>query len=439
VRATLVVVLIAVATGLMTVPAVVLARALAPDAVLGVSGSLGGADVSNEVDPATLVIMGVAAALAVVQAVLLIMPAFLIGVGRRVRELAVLAAAGARSGDLRRVVLAPALICGSLGAMLGAAAACLFVLLVVPVGSQRELASALLAALLAALVGTGVAAAAAWYPAVRAVRTDPSRALSGAPASGPAPAPAGWVGASGVVVIVSGAGLAVLAVPQQAPAAVVGGVVLVEVGLVLLAAAGLGVLDRVRTTAAVTAYVLRDAARHRVRVLPAMTASLAVVASVTASLSYQATLHDAERATYSGSSLPSDARTQIVLVGAGVVAVLLVTWVTAALAAQEAQAELETLEILGAAPGTRRRIVAAQAGLVAVGGTVCGIPAGLALGALAVQYQASQVISGGRPAPELAVPWGVVALLAVAVPLVVAGLAGLTARTEVRLTRHVDR
>ncbi|WP_315095965.1 FtsX-like permease family protein, partial [uncultured Cellulomonas sp.] len=253
----------------------------------------------------------------------------------------------------------------------------------------------------------------------------------------PAPTP-WWVPGAGAVALVAGAGLAALAVPQQNPVAVVGGVALAETGLILLLAAALGALERVRATGAVTAYVLRDAARHPVRVLPAVAASVALVAAVTAAVSFQTTHHDAHQR-MNESALPSDTGTNMVVVGAGVLAVLVVTWVMTALAAQEAQAELETLEVLGAAPGTRRRIVAAQAGLVAVAGTLCGIPAGLALGVLAVQFQASQVISGGRPAPPFVVPWEVVLVLAVAVPVVVSGLAALTVRTEVRLTRHADR
>ncbi|KRD43931.1 hypothetical protein ASE38_07010 [Cellulomonas sp. Root930] len=438
-RAGLVVVMVAVATALLTLPAVMLARALTPGAELGISGSLHGGGATNVIDPASLVVLGIAAALAVMQAVVLITPAFLVGVRRRVRELSLLAAGGARPADVRRVVLVPALLSGSAGAVLGAAAGCAFVVLVVPVASSDELLAALLAAALAALVGVGVAVGAAWYPAVLAVRLDPARAIGGSPTPAQTVLTPWWVPASGAVSLVAGTGLAALAVPQQSPVAVVGGVVLADTGLIILVAAVLGGLERVRATGAVAAYVLRDAARHRERVLPAVAASLVVVAAVTAAISFQATHHDAQQRMYAGSSFPSDARTQVVLVGAGVVAVLLVTWVTAALAAQEAQAELETLEVLGAAPGTRRRIVAAQAGLVAVAGTLCGVPAGLALGVLAVQFQASQVISGGRPAPPFVVPWTVVLVLALAVPLVVSGLAALAVRTEVRLTRHVDR
>ncbi|WP_315095229.1 FtsX-like permease family protein, partial [uncultured Cellulomonas sp.] len=180
-RAVLVAVMVAIATALLTLPAVMLARALTPGTVLGISGSLHGWGAPNQVDPATLVILGIAAALAIVQAVLLITPAFLVGVRRRVRELALLFAAGARPADLRRVVLMPALLSGSAGAALGAAAGCAFVVLVVPVGSSDELLSALLAAALAALVGVGVAVGAACYPAVLAVRLDPTPAVRGTP------------------------------------------------------------------------------------------------------------------------------------------------------------------------------------------------------------------------------------------------------------------
>ena len=348
---------------------------------------------------------------------------------------------------------------------------------------------------------------------------------------GPAHRSAPWILPAALLAVAAGAFLAVQGAASR-PVQVIVGVVVAEVGLIALVGVLLGLLERLSARRAVTTFVLRDAARHRVRVLPAVAASLAMVALASAAMVYQQSQHAQEVGRYvasapigsalvltddghvgrargargpggagghprtrrrcvprSGrtgrpwswstvrsragpccpawdlssvtprsprrwvcprrpaptwprdasswltparstdgmvrlgllgsasermneSALPSDTATYVVLVGGGVLAVLLVTWVVTALAAQEARAELETLEVLGAPPGTRRRIVAAQAGLVAVAGTWCGVPAGLALGVLAVQFQASQVIAGGRPAPPLVVPWALVPVLA---------------------------
>lgn len=609
-RSAMVVVLVAVATGVGALPAVALARAVTPGSVLGISGTRydGLEDRLVRIDPATFTTLGVVGAVAALQAIVLIAPAFLLGVRRRVRELGVIAAAGASPSDLRRAVLAPGLICGVVGAAVGASVAYVLVLLAIPVGSPGELLTGALAAVAAGLAGTAVAVTAAWYPAVVAMRESEPGALSGVPSLRTVP----WILPAALAAVAAGVLLAVHGTASR-PVAVIGGVLAAEAGLIAALGVALGALERVPARGAVTTYVLRDAARHRLRVLPAVAAGVAMVALASAAMVYQHTQHAAEAARSSfpsaargsvwvltddsperladragtsaltpvraavgpdgpavvvvdghllgGSALTSegplvgdrdlaaalglspqagddldagrvlvaeggqvsadgtvvldvlggrtgvvvpaavaegvgdyagvilsqdaadelgltvrgvgviasddgpldpwqvaalaegasvvelgtdppdlhDPATQYGLVAAGILAVLLVTWVTTALAAQEARADLETLEAVGAPPRTRRRITAGQAGLVATLGAWCGVPAGIALGALLVDVQASQAIMGGRPGPDLSVPWWPVVALLVVLPVVVALLSALTTPTGVRLTQHADR
>ena len=129
-----------------------------------------------------------------------------------------------------------------------------------------------------------------------------------------------------------------------------------------------------------------------------------------------------------------DTATLYGLAAGGILAVLLVTWVVTALAAQEARADLETLEAVGAPPGTRRRIAAGQSGLVATAGAWCGVPAGIALGALLLDVRAGE----GRTPAELVIPWAPVVMLLVALSIVVSMIGAVTTSTRTELSRHHD-
>lgn len=126
------------------------------------------------------------------------------------------------------------------------------------------------------------------------------------------------------------------------------------------------------------------------------------------------------------------------MVGGGVLVVLLVTWVMSALAAQEARADLSTLESVGATPRTRRRIAAAQSGLVAVTATVCGVPAGLALGTVFLIAQHSQPFINQEALTGIVVPLGPLIALVVGLPVLVALLGGLTTSTRTELARRAE-
>ncbi|WP_426593421.1 FtsX-like permease family protein [Cellulomonas sp. McL0617] len=435
-RSLLVVVLIAIAAGVVALPMIEIGRALAPNSSFGVMAvvRLGmGMDPAARygVDESTLTFTAVVAALAAVQAVLLIAPAFLIGVRRRVGELRLLAAVGARPSDVRRTVLAPALLSGGVGSVLGVGLTLGLLMWTAPATEPIEWLFAVVAGVCAVGFGVVVSAVAAWYPADVAVRPEPQRPRE--------PLAGRRLAAAAGTSVLLGAGLSAWGAVQTLAVAVVVGVTVVEVGLVLLLAAMLRVLGRLPSRRAVAAFVLRDATRHPVRVLPAVAASLTLVAGVVGAICYQATTHRDIARTTNPVFVASDAPTQAVLVVAGTVAVLVVTWITTALAAEESQSDLEIFEAVGASAWVRRRMAAGQAAVVSVPAACFGVPAGLALGLLLVRVQADQVTNGGRPIPSYVIPWTAVLLLMVGLPAIVSTVAGLTARTGVRTGRPISR
>lgn len=124
-----------------------------------------------------------------------------------------------------------------------------------------------------------------------------------------------------------------------------------------------------------------------------------------------------------------DDQTGYLLVGFGALAVLVVTAVMSALAAQETRTDRATLDAVGAAPRTLRRIAGAQAGLIATAAAWTGVPAGFALATLLLVAQHSQTsLAAGTPLATTA-PTGPVLALLVGLPVAVAFLGALTAPT----------
>lgn len=111
----------------------------------------------------------------------------------------------------------------------------------------------------------------------------------------------------------------------------------------------------------------------------------------------------------------TDAEPQVatLIVGATVVVALLATMLSIGLAMAESRADLATVSAVGAGPNIRRRIVAAQAGVIAVLGTGCGLLAGFMLGYVLANWQS---IAYG-PNWTLAVPWVPIASMAAGIPL----------------------
>lgn len=123
----------------------------------------------------------------------------------------------------------------------------------------------------------------------------------------------------------------------------------------------------------------------------------------------------------------------ILAVGAGVTALLalLAGLMVTGLALADGRADLVTLASVGAPPGARRRMAASSAGFVSVLGCVAGAVSGL-IGARVLLPLASDVRSG------FVTPWAMLAAVVVGVPLLTAGVAWLTTRSDVPLVRRVE-
>ncbi|WP_410820772.1 FtsX-like permease family protein [Micromonospora sp. 050-3] len=224
------------------------------------------------------------AGLGLLEVVLLVGPAFAVGVRRRRRDLALVAVAGGDAAQLRRVVLADGVVLGVLGAAAG---------LLVGVGAafagrplmEQYVFSARFGgyrcwpAALVLLGGVAVLAGvlAALAPAWTAARQDVSAGLAGRRT--PAKSPGRWL-ALGLALVVGGAGLAAFGATRISPAVVLTGLILGELGLVCCTPTLLGMLARLgRVLPLAPRIALRDASRNRAAAAPAICAVMAAVAS----------------------------------------------------------------------------------------------------------------------------------------------------------------
>lgn len=243
--------------------------------------------------------------LGLTQAAIVAAGAFAVGVRRQLRDLGLIAAAGGRPADLRRVVIAAALVLGTAGAVAGVALGVGAIAAVMPwldewLGHRLPgLAVPWTVLGAVALLGLVAAVAAALVPARTAARTPVTAALAGhRPEERPSrrPAIAGIVLVAvgcvltGAAAVVRGAttvsstssehGTVVVRSPDVAGvAALVGGALLVVVGLTLTAPALAQALGRVGSwTPASLRLALRDLGRHRFRSGSAIGAVMAALA-----------------------------------------------------------------------------------------------------------------------------------------------------------------
>ncbi|MBO4270471.1 FtsX-like permease family protein [Microbispora triticiradicis] len=140
----------------------------------------------------------------------------------------------------------------------------------------------------------------------------------------------------------------------------------------------------------------------------------------------------------------------LVLAAAAAVLVLGMTFVATALAAAEARPDLETMAAVGAAPRTKRAVVAGQALVIALLGTTIGVLAGLPPGVATARvpsglYRPVMVLrSDGVPVVEhprppallLTIPWPLIALLVVGLPLLAALGGAVFTRSRLPLPRR---
>jgi putative ABC transport system permease protein len=225
---------------------------------------------------------GLIAGMAMLEIILLAGPAFAVGARRRRRDLALVAAAGGTPAHVRRIVLADGVVLGVLAAATGvvlgivvaAATVRLFEDVVVHVrsGSFRVFPVAL-ATLAALAVATGVLAA--LVPAWISSRQDVVTALAGR--RGITRSRRRW--------LVLGAALAAVGLAVAGAGAwrinwalILGGLVVVELGLVLCTPSIVGLVARLgRFLPLAPRIALRDTSRNRTAAAPAISAVMAAV------------------------------------------------------------------------------------------------------------------------------------------------------------------
>ncbi|MFG1672655.1 FtsX-like permease family protein [Micromonospora sp. NPDC049282] len=239
--------------------------------------------------------------LGLLEVVLLVGPAFAVGVRRRRRDLALVAVAGGDAAHLRRIVLADGVVLGAggaaLGLLLGVGTAFAGRPLVEQYlvherfGGYRVFPTAL-AAIAAVAVLAGVLAALA--PAWTAARQD---VLAGLAGRREAPRPRRRWLLLGAVLTVAGTALAAFAATRTSPTGVLAGVVLGELGLVFCTPTLVGLLARAGRLLPLTPRLaLRDASRNRSSAAPAISAVMAAVAGSVALGVYVASDDARERA-----------------------------------------------------------------------------------------------------------------------------------------------
>ncbi|MDN5718055.1 MAG: FtsX-like permease family protein, partial [Janibacter sp.] len=241
-------------------------------------------DMGGSDDTAQLVVLG--ATLLLITITLLVGPAFAVGATRQRRTLALAASNGATAGQLRRTVLAQALVLGGLSALVGAAVAAPVGWVVVRVITDRGsplgpfevpwwqlgaiCAIALLAAILAALL-----------PAQRLTRLDIVGAMRGRVVT---PPPSRWLFVLGLVVTGLGGAGVIIGLDRSE--------YVIALAAVLLVLGALLLVPRILHTLGLMAgplplplrLAVRDLARHRTRSAPTVAAVLAGSAALTMGL-----------------------------------------------------------------------------------------------------------------------------------------------------------
>ena len=238
------------------------------------------------VDPSsdqTFTLATIAIGLTVFEVVLLCGPAFAVGARRRQRELALVAATGGTAQQLRRMTQADGIVLGLTGAVAGIALGVPLALVVRPfveeyavhrlAGGFRIYPAALVAAVVLA-VFTGLVAS--LVPAITAARQNVVAALTGR--RGMARSRKRWI-ALGVLLVAAGGAIAVAGGFAIRAELIVAGLVVGQLGLVVVTPSMIGLLGRFGRSLPLTARIaLRDTARNRASAAPAISAVMAVVA-----------------------------------------------------------------------------------------------------------------------------------------------------------------
>lgn len=247
-------------------------------------------------------LLGVVLAMGLVEIVLLIGPAFAVGAKRSRRQLAVVAAAGGAPSDLRRAVLSGGLVVGAAASVIGIGLGLALITIGTRVANATMTEGYLPLVLptwelpAMALVAVVLGLAAAWMPARAAARGDVVAALAGRRAD---PHPVRGLGWLGLATAALGVMSMVLGAIVVRPEVLVAGVLLLEVGVVVMSGSIVVGVGRLAPRLGVASrFALRDAGRHRSRTAPAVAAVLAAVAAATAGGIYLDGQSAADRASW---------------------------------------------------------------------------------------------------------------------------------------------
>ncbi|MEV4492654.1 FtsX-like permease family protein [Micromonospora coxensis] len=256
------------------------ARTPVPGATAVRDGYRAGALVSDAEGTGSAVLVG---GLGLLEVVLLVGPAFAVGVRRRRRDLALVAVAGGDAVHLRRIVLADGVVLGGVGAALGVLLGVALALGGRPLVEEHVMGArfggyrvfpAALATIAAVAVLAGVLAALA--PAWTAARQDVVAGLAGRRTV--PPHRRRWL-VLGVTLTVLGTATAALGAQRGTPLVILTGLVLGELGLVFTTPTLVGLLARLgRLLPLAPRIALRDASRNRSSAAPAISAVMAAVA-----------------------------------------------------------------------------------------------------------------------------------------------------------------
>ncbi|GAA4351453.1 ABC transporter permease [Angustibacter luteus] len=131
------------------------------------------------------------------------------------------------------------------------------------------------------------------------------------------------------------------------------------------------------------------------------------------------------------------------LIAVAALAVLVGTLTATGLALVDSRPDAATLAAIGARPRTRRTMAAAQAVVIGLLGSLAGIAVGLVPGiAVAWPLTAQHNDANGNyvwGTPIIAIPWLMLALIGIGVPLLAAAAAGLGVRSRLPLTRRLGQ
>ena len=131
------------------------------------------------------------------------------------------------------------------------------------------------------------------------------------------------------------------------------------------------------------------------------------------------------------------------LVVVAALAVLVGTLTATGLALVDSRPDAATLAAIGARPRTRRTMAAAQAVVIGLLGSLAGIAVGFVPG-VAVAWPLTAQHNGPDGnyvwgSPIIDIPWSMLALIGIGVPLLAAPAAGLGVRSRLPLTRRLGQ